>query len=52
VAAQPGRTVEIQGSSNLQDWSKVSEHQITIPITEVPLPTSLNHEYFRALILN
>ena len=52
VASQPGTRFEIQGSSDLRNWSKVSEHQVTAPTTEVQIPTRFQNQFFRAMVLN
>ena len=52
LSSQGETTIQIQSSTDLRNWSKVLEHQVTPPLTEVPVPTSLNNEYFRAMIVN
>ena len=52
VPSQAGTTIEIQSSSDLQSWNKVSEHPATLPITEVQIPTRFQNQYFRAVVLN
>src|SRR5688572_13215393 len=52
VSAAVGTRIEVQRSTDLRNWSRVSEHQATSTATEVSLPTNLRGEFVRARVIN
>jgi hypothetical protein len=44
--------IEVQKSTDLRNWTRISELQATSTATEVSLPTSLRGEFVRALVIN